>query len=828
MQLSKFLDELEEMAYITNVQTDELVFLNRTGRQLLQQKDDYKGKLCYQVLYGREKPCKDCPRNMLRKDAYLVRKQQIAVCNKPCTKKDKLIEYEGKMCHLQVQHFQKEGKRENKNKDRLTDLLIGVEGKRVIESYLRTEQENGGYLFLIDLDNFRKINELYGFYFGDVVMKELAELVSSFASREDVVVRYGGDEVLVFLKEVSKEQAYEFGNCICTKVRDLYKNDRNQGIVTCSIGMMSADVVGEYDELVRYAQQALDYVKHYNKGNVVSYMDMMEEWERLEDVKYTKNSQIRAMRPYGAKEKEILNFAKNLLEKSKRLKDAIYILLAKIGREYGLSRITILENDYDYMCSNVLYQWSVQENTTDALEKFVLDEELHSSMKAFFKKNGYFIMDHSLLMETAETPQEKISQLVCEFHDKEKLRGFSVYECAQMDVAWPLGVCEVLWEISNLIAVYQRRESMNREFKEKAEFLSSISHEIRTPMNAIYGWANIAKEHVADESLMKECLQKIDTSSKYLLNVMDEILDVKNMEEGNFDIEEEPFSVQEIYHEIQCILQQQMDKKQIKGYFVSANKEQRFLGDRKHIQQILVNVIGYIIRNTEKNTSITLHTIENKKNMLQFGIESTGEYDLKEIEQLLSVFSEEERFYDNLGNIDFPLLVAVRFVKWLGGHIKIEKNQLVWSFLISLPIKAGQYTVHKEKRQYDFSGKKLLLVEDNDLNVEVAQALLEVVGFEVDVAENGKVAVEKFQQVEPGVYDAILMDIRMPIMDGLEATRQIRNLGKKDSRTISIVALSANAHDEDAKKSIANGMNGHLAKPIEVNSLYQMLEQLIM
>ena len=123
---------------------------------------------------------------------------------------------------------------------------------------------------------------------------------------------------------------------------------------------------------------------------------------------------------------------------------------------------------------------------------------------------------------------------------------------------------------------------------------------------------------------------------------------------------------------------------------------------------------------------------------------------------------------------------------------------------------------------------KVLIIDDERSIRNSMKEILADEGYEVDVAENGKIAVEKFRQLDPGSYDAILMDIRMPIMDGLEATRQIRNLGKKDSRTISIVALSANAHDEDAKKSIENGMNGHLAKPIEVNSLCQMLEQLIL
>ena len=257
----------------------------------------------------------------------------------------------------------------------------------------------------------------------------------------------------------------------------------------------------------------------------------------------------------------------------------------------------------------------------------------------------------------------------------------------------------------------------------------------------------------------------------------------------------------------------------------------QYFGDRKHIQQFLVHFLDYMTKNTKEDATVTLHAMENDVGRLCFLVESTGDYQkISEVNKMFERLEENNAAFDeNVGDINFQLLIGIRYVRNMGGTVEFQRNESAWEISVSLPIELGEEDLAEKKDEdYNFAGKHLLLVEDNDLNVEVAQTLLEMVGFEVDVAENGKVAVEKFDQKEPGSYDAILMDIRMPIMDGLEATRRIRNLGKEDSRTISIVALSANAHDEDARKSIANGMNGHLAKPIEVDCLYSMLQQLIM
>ncbi|MDE7423253.1 MAG: response regulator [Lachnospiraceae bacterium] len=837
MKLSKFLDELDEIVYITDAQTNQLVFLNRIGRKLLGKKD-YKGKCCYKTLYGKEEVCSTCPRAQLEEDTYFVRKNETAIGGSCCTTKDKLLMYEGRLCQMEIQQIPKEIRQtKKKTRDKLTNLLLAGEGRCVIEQYLSEENGKDGMLFLVDVDQLWKINEMYGCFFGDEAIKEISKLILDRVSQEDVVARIGGDEILIYRGGISIKDAYAFGKEICQEVKELYQNEKQENVLSCSIGMMNSGLIKDYEELLKYAEFALEYVKRHQVGEVLYYIDMKEEIdESIQKSKYTPRQDYNEVR-FGSKSKDTLLFVRKLLEKSKSLKTAMYMIMARIGREYGLRRIAIMEVDQDFLSNHVIIQWKRNEGMKQLPEKMPITENAFEVIKENFTKNEYFIVEHISMDADYNKEGDSVdcSLLICDLKEQNNMTNLMVYECEEAEAGWPEEICELLKEITNLIELYNRRESMNREIKEKSEFLSGISHEIRTPMNAIYGWTSIARKHTDDKHKVKEYLDKIDTSSKYLLSIMDEILDVENMENGRFEIIRERFSLSELYHQIEDLFCEQIQEKQMKLYFVNQSDCDCFLGDRKHLQQSIINILDYVIKNTENNSSVTLHSMQIgdlREEKVCFSIESTGKYGHSyELEQLKEMLGETETmFRTKLGDISLPLLISNRFIQSMGGQMEVGEVEGGLYLSFAIPLEAAKIIIEPksdEERDYNFQGKRLLLVEDNLLNVEVAQTLLEMVGFEVDVAENGKVAVEKFDKNEDGSYDAILMDIRMPIMDGLEATRRIRNLGKKDSRTISIVALSANAHDEDAKKSIANGMNGHLAKPIEVSDLYRMLDQLI-
>lgn len=370
---------------------------------------------------------------------------------------------------------------------------------------------------------------------------------------------------------------------------------------------------------------------------------------------------------------------------------------------------------------------------------------------------------------------------------------------------------------------------------ENNQVLSKISHEIRTPMNAIMGMTSIAKGVVEDRKRTMECLEKIDVSTKYLLCIINDILDMSKMEIGQMDICNEEFSISDLKKELQELFYLSSKDKDITLEFCTNGANSTLYGDKGRVIRILVNLIGNAVKFTNTGGQVIVNfeeEIQGRESRIHFSVKDNGPgISTEDIHRIFKEFqNKEEKVSMISGGTGLGLAISSNLVHFMGGDIHVNSHIGEGTeFFFSLPFqRLGQnQNVIEESEEYNFQGKKLLLVEDNDLNVEIAQTLLEMVGFEVDVAENGKIAVEKFEETKPGNYDAILMDIRMPVMDGWEATRRIRTSKKADSKTISIVALSANAYEEDSKRSIENGMNGHLAKPIEVEHLYRVLNQLV-
>lgn len=256
------------------------------------------------------------------------------------------------------------------------------------------------------------------------------------------------------------------------------------------------------------------------------------------------------------------------------------------------------------------------------------------------------------------------------------------------------------------------------------------------------------------------------------------------------------------------------------------------------INQILINLLGNAIKFTQSKGNILLCVREedynDKQSKVTFIVKDDGiGISSENKERVFHAFEQaEDDTSIHYGGTGLGLAICNNLVKLMGSNIELESDLgkgSTFKFTLILEKSSEDKLKKKENNNidYDFSGKKVLLVEDNDLNIEIAKTILEMNKFIVEVAENGQIAVDKFKESAVGYYDLILMDIRMPIMDGLTATKTIRNLDKADAITVPIVAMSANAFDEDMKKSIESGMNGHISKPIDLNKLYSLLGDLL-
>lgn len=384
-------------------------------------------------------------------------------------------------------------------------------------------------------------------------------------------------------------------------------------------------------------------------------------------------------------------------------------------------------------------------------------------------------------------------------------------------------------------------EALEAANQTKTEFLSRMSHEIRTPMNAIIGLTTIASDHMDERAKVEDCLAKIGTSSKQLLSIINDVLDMSKIEDGKMVVNSAPFQLHQLMENISSLYAVRCEEKGVTFDICFSDtgvEEECLIGDITRVQQILLNLIYNAEKFTKKDDSIRLSVIKEKAGedrvMIQFIVADTGIGMKKEfLDRLFVPFEQEDQsFTRQYGGTGLGMSITKNLVELMDGTIQVESELGCGSrFTVKLPFAILQKKQEdpREDLEQDVEEEPIkchiLLCEDNMMNTEIAVYLLEEGGATVECAENGKIAVEKFFVSEPGTYDVILMDIMMPVMDGLEACRMIRGSDRPDAGDIPIIAITANAYDEDKRKSKDAGMNDHLSKPIEPQRLYEAIQK---
>lgn len=473
----------------------------------------------------------------------------------------------------------------------------------------------------------------------------------------------------------------------------------------------------------------------------------------------------------------------------------------------------------------------------EALDNYVLEED-REKLSLLFDKTA-------LLKRLEQENSFSIMYSVKNAKNQVRIKNLNI---SAIDVK--LGkVCFARTDITDTLeAERKNQEALKQALHEaevasraKSDFLSSMSHDIRTPMNAIIGMTELAKENAEDKERLMDCLNKISLASDHLLSLVNDILDMNKIEESKLTLNREELWLPEILGRVNSILMPQAMSKGITFAVEDHTEHHGFYGDSLRINQILINLIGNALKFTPEGGRVKLVAEENTEGFTgrvgyRFVVRDTGVGMTAEfLQHVFEPFARSETA-SNVEGSGLGLGITKGLVDLMGGEIAIDSEPgKGTSVRVELTFEAIVDRVEKKKPDHEgepngepeFDGYCFLAVEDNEINSEILCELLRRSGARVVAVENGKLAVEEFKNAPVGTYDEILMDIQMPVMNGLEATRTIRAMEREDAKTIPIIAMTANAFAEDRLKCLEAGMNEHVGKPINPAKLKQVIRRFL-
>lgn len=717
--------------------------------------------------------------------------------------------------------------------DSITSFYRLGSGLEVVETLCRDDPE--GVLVLLEIQQFSKIDERYGLIFGDIILEQFAGLLAKRFQEDGlnggIYIRAGADQMLVWLP-------------VCTTgpiVRSVQGLEKEFGALTdekhlslslkCGIAVTGSR--NSLSEALEQTKTALTAARH-GKQEIMFYEELSTvEKACAVDVAFAEVASLERL-----KEMTLSSIALNLFDRDGDTSVVLDILALKLQEKYHLTDIVITHFNGEYMVNNLLYCWKTWEKkdgwdgmvhcSEKQYQHFVETQEMQQLLTS-----GESIWKEPLIQPFASGRND----IVFHMTDNGQYSGSIVFRDIDQEVLEKKEECKCLEEISAIIQNRLNLERHDLSAKAKSDFLARMSHEIRTPMNGIIGMTEIALKDGQTEERRIDCLRKIEYSSEYLLGLINDILDMSKIESGKMRLIEEKCNLMEMIQGLRPLLEAKLNENNIQYIADIQLKNHWFMADSLRLNQVLVNLLGNALKYSRPDGHVwlTVRETEEEKGFsnLYFQVRDDGIGIAPEKQQL--IFRQFEQA-DNSENArkqgtGLGLAISRRIVRMMDSDIKLESEPgkgSSFSFNVKLqPVSGEKTTVTSQPEEISFPGKRILVVEDNELNMEIICTILENYGIKTEQAVNGKEAVRRMEESVPGYYDMIFMDIMMPEMDGLEATRTIRNLDREDCKKIPIYAMSANAFDEDVKRSLASGMNGHLSKPVNLQVLEKTLQKVL-
>lgn len=735
--------------------------------------------------------------------------------------------------------------REREKKDRVTGLYLY---ENIEEQIIRNEHILHTHgLILVNATNYFKILQTYGHVFGELVLHNMAELIQRHLKEDAYFCRYEGSIFLIYIENTNKKRIEETASEIENALKKMYIGEGNIKHLHSKIELQ-VDTV-PFKQLLSQGLNNLS--PNSNDVNALEAEMNKDQKRYIDPFSFNPNGTLSDW----IEKHRFFRTMSDLIEDTKDLKSSLRMVIEQVGKFLQMDRILVFNLSLEKPKPTLIYQWEQTEQdiisfTHETLSKDITERFIRcfsSTRTMELAKNMNTKWKHLYSPEFLKTFNRAMlgSQLACPLIAEGKVFGLILYQKHEKDYIWNDTDKYFIEEANHIINSALNKLNADSASQAKTSFLSNMSHEIRTPMNAIIGMTEIAQRTIDDPAKVQECLAKIDLSSHHLLNLINDILDLSKIESGRMKVNNEPIDLNELIRRVDSIVRPQSIEKKV-SFFIDTNYEtNEIISDSLRLSQVLVNILGNALKFTPADGSVTLSVQEVRKTdsyvEFHFSISDTGIGISPEAkEKIFAAFEQaEDSIVNQYGGTGLGLAISSDFVHLLGGKLEVESevgkgSTFYFTLQFEIPSIAQSDSLSKQgeeiaidEQNINLAGIHILMAEDNEINAEIAQTMLEMFHAEVTSVADGQAAYDIFTHNKPGTFQIILMDINMPVMNGYEATRMIRELDREDAKTIPILALTANAFDEDKKDALAAGMNGHISKPIEMSKLMKKIKKLV-
>ena len=686
-----------------------------------------------------------------------------------------------------------------------------------------------GQLAAIEIDGFASIVRDYGIPFGDVLLNELTKVTRAFnldkGNHDAILVRAGAGQ---FVCWVPGKHADDAVSEVAELQRRFAKLVR-PGVLELGLhaGIASSSDVRSTHELLRRARTALQAS--------MGHRAICACWEPSMDDAYGPKPFDPISSFSHVEDMTLPALTLNLLDRRLSLAAGMDLLMRRLNEKLDVTNLFITSFQEDYQTASVRYFFGPIPGI-DESAVFPLSRKAVDRLQRFGEQGLVHPVSEMPIFAMSAKTRAYANGIAFPMMNVGKYSG-SVFFLNDAGKAFDDDeTASTLREVGAIIQNRINQEELDLSAQAKSDFLARMSHEIRTPMNGIIGMTEIALKPEQSDERRVDCLNKVHASSLYLLDLLNGILDMTKIENNKMLLGDAPFSMSHVVEELNAVSAGRLAARNQKLVVDMRTQHDWFTGDALRLSQVLINLVGNAVKYSNDGGTITV-TIEERAAdtrtaSVYFAVTDRGVGIAEEdIERIFAKFEQVNTTDARQQGTGLGLAISNRIVLMMGDRIRANSrlgHGSTFYFEIPLTIAdAADKSSCADAEQVDFTGKRALVAEDNELNMEIIAYVLDDMGFTVDKTTNGQEAVDAFEQSPVGRYDIVLMDVMMPVMDGLTAAHRIRSLDRADAADVPIVATSANAFAEDVKRSLASGMNAHVSKPIDPDKLAKVLAKVM-